>query len=251
MKLPEANHMPIEEIIARCDELFNANDPAALGEHLRFWRQRARELGDRSGELTMLNELMGHYRMSGNKDLALAAVQDGIALLRSLELAGTVSGGTILINAATALQAFGNISGALELYNEALESYRKNLPPGDWRFAGLFNNMAAAQAADGNFLQAEFAYQEALELLDKSGNLPDKAVTYVNLAQLYRQQDPGDERIDLMLDAALEIFNEPSLERNGYFAHSCNKCASAFGLAGRPADEELLKKYAGDFYAGT
>ena len=88
-------------VIAECDRLFNANDPAALGEHLRYYRALAAENADWESELSILNELMGHYRMAGNRTAALAAVRDGLALISELDISGTVSCGTILINAAT------------------------------------------------------------------------------------------------------------------------------------------------------
>lgn len=243
--------IPLEDVIRRCDELFNANAPAALGEHLRFWRKAAQELGDKRSELSILSELMGHYRMSGQESLALQAVQDGLQLMRELDISGSVSCGTILINAATALQAFGKFTEALELYAEAFRCYSNHLAPEDWRFAGLLNNTAAAYAASGEFAHAQAYYNKALDVLTACGNLMDKAVTLVNLAQLYDQQNSGDERIGQMLDAAMACFNDPAAVHDGYFAHTCSKCASAFGLFGRLEDEILLKKYAGDFYAGT
>ncbi|MBE6368241.1 MAG: tetratricopeptide repeat protein [Lentisphaerae bacterium] len=243
--------IPLAEVIARCDELFNANDPAALGEHLRFWRQKAQAWGDKSGELSILSEMMGHYRMTGNETLALQAIKDGLQLLRELNIANSVSCGTILINAATALQAFGYFKEALTHYAEAFRCYNSHLDPNDWRFAGLLNNMAAAHAANGDFQHAQAFYRQALEVLTACGNLMDKAVTFVNLAQLYDQQDSSDERINQMLDQAMQCFQDPAAAHDGYFAHTCSKCASAFGLFGRLEDERLLKKYAGDFYAGA
>ena len=43
--------IPMREIIAECDRLFNLERPVELGEHLRKWREEARRIGDREGEL--------------------------------------------------------------------------------------------------------------------------------------------------------------------------------------------------------
>ena len=139
----------LSAVIAECDRLFNANKPAELGEHWRFYREKARSLRDRESELSILSELMGHYRMNGDPERGIAAVEDGIKLINDLGLAGSVSCGTILINAATALQAFGHTERALRYYSEASRCYSENLPPEDLRFAGLFNNMAAAHMEIG------------------------------------------------------------------------------------------------------
>ena len=246
---PPRGRIPLAEVIAECDRLFNAEKPAELGEHLRFWRARARELGDREGELSLLSELMGHYRMQGDRERGLAAVRDGLALLAELRLGRTASAGTILINAATALQAFGDLDAALRHYAEAFRCYGETLAPNDWRFAGLLNNMAAAYAAKNEVKHAEAHYRKALSVLRACGNHMDAAVTHVNLAQLYCPLDPDDPRIEAELELALAEFNDPAAVRDGYYAHTCGKCASAFGFFGRPADEAELNRRADEFYA--
>ena len=87
-----------------------------------------------------------------------------------------------------------------------------------------------------------------LNILQQHGNLMDSAVTYINLAQLYDRQNENDSRVAEMLDLAMECFNDPAAERGGYYAHTCNKCASAFGLFGRENDEEELKRRAAEIY---
>ena len=242
--------IPVEEIIAECDRLFQEENFADLGDHLRKWRAEARRIGDREGELSMLSELMGHYRMTGDEERGMAAVRDGFALMEELDMGGTVSAGTIRINGATALQAFGEFEEALRHYDEAFRCYGANLDPADRRFAGLFNNMAAALAATGEFRHADAYYRKALEILEACGDRMDAAVTYVNLAQLYDQCDRHDPRIAEALDIAMACFDDPAAVRDGYYAHTCRKCASAFGLFGRGADERDLNGRADRFHEG-
>ena len=249
---PQAvRRIPLQEVIARCDELFNANQPSELGEHLRYWRKQAHQYNDLESELSLLSELMGHYRMNYDPERGMQAVQDGVDLIKLLGISGTVSCGTILINAATALQAFGHIEKALQYYAEAFRCYGNHLDPADVRFAGLLNNMAAAYCANGELDHAGAYYRKALDVLQKNHNLMDSAVTYVNLAQLGYQQDLDSCEIDALLDKAMECFNDPAAERNGYYAHTCSKCAPAFGFFGRDNDELELKQRAEQFYAGS
>ena len=153
-RIPQ-RRIPMQEVIAECDRLFNAEKMVELGEHLRKWREEARRLGDREGELGILSELMGHYRMLGDRERGMAAVRDGFTLLGKLGIAGSVTAGTILINGATALQAFGEIDESLNYYKDAFRCYAAHLDPNDWRFAGLLNNMAAAYAAKHDVKYAE------------------------------------------------------------------------------------------------
>ena len=242
--------IPLQEIIARCDELFNAGKGAETGEFLRQWRQQAQISGDERGELSLLNELIGHYRMNCDPLRGKEAVTSALDLIKKLELSETFSAGTILLNAATALQSFGETEEALTLYKESRRIYEKTLPPGDKRFAGLLNNMAAAYVEKGEFKAAENCYLDALALLQESKDLMDSAVTCLNLAQLYRSWNNDTELIAAMLGCAMEYFDSPQSVRDGYYAHTCSKCASGFGALGRKDIEEELKSRAEKIYAG-
>ena len=245
----QPRRIPMREIIEESDRLFNEERPFELGEHLRKWLAEARAIGDREGELGLLSELMGHYRMQGDRERGLAAVRDGFTLMGKLGIAGSVSAGTILINGATALQSFGEIDESLRYYKEAFRCYGAHLDPNDWRFAGLLNNMAAAYAAKHDVKYAEAYYRKALGVLKACGNLMDAAVTHVNLAQMYAAEDRDDPRIAAELDLAAACFDDPAAVRDGYYAHTCRKCASAFGPLGRPEFEAELNRRADDYYA--
>ena len=243
-------HIPLEKVLAECDNLFNQEKKHELGEHLRFWRRRASEMGDKKNELSLLSEMMGHYRMVRDEAKALASVKDGVALISELGISDTVSAGTILINAATALQSFGYAEEAAVYYKQAESCYLKNLPPQDIRFAALYNNMASSCIDQGNFEQAENFYLQAAEILRTANQLMDLAVTFINLAQLYDGLDPEDSKIETYLDQALACFENNAVPHDGYYAHTCRKCASAFGYFGRFADEKELQDKAEKFYAG-
>lgn len=240
--------IPLAKVIAECDALFNAEKIEELGSHLRRWLAEARAIEDRQSELSLLSELMGHYRMTGDKERGLQAVRDGFRLLAELGIGGSVSAGTILINGATALKEFGETEEALARYADAFRCYDNHLDPNDWHFASLLNNMAAAYAEAGDVERAEAHYGKALDVLAACGNRVDAAVTHVNLAQLRHQIDPEDERIAEDLERALECLNDPEVKRDGYYAHTCRKCASAFGFFGWFRDEADLNKRAGAIY---
>ena len=241
----------LDKIIAECDRLFNTEDLHAVGVHLRKWLDKAAEIGDTASELTILSELMGHYRMMNDPERGLEAIKRGYPLITKLGIEGTVSAGTILINGATALQAFGFAEESLNSYIEACRCYSENLDPSDNRFAGLYNNMASAYADTGNSSKAEKYYLMALDILKVNHNLMDLAVTYVNLARLYFRNDPHDTIINVCFDCAMDCFNSPDAIRDGYYAHTCRKCASAFTLSGREDDANELNRRADLFYAGN
>ena len=242
--------IPMQEIIARCDELFNAEKTAELGEHLRYWRSEAQKIRDKKGELSILSELMGHYRMTNDPERGMEVIDSGVALLREEGLSGTLSAGTILLNAATALQSFGEVEKSLSFYAETARIYERHLDPEDWRFAGLYNNMGAAYEARREFPMAEKCYLRALDVLKACSNPLDSAVTCLNLAQLYKRWHNDPAFVDSMLDIAMAYFDMPGVEREGYYAHTCRKCASGFGSLGRKDLENELNQRADRYYEG-
>lgn len=241
--------IPLQEIIARSDELFNAEQSSAVGEHLRFWLNEARKMGDKKGELSLLNELMGHYRMARDEVRGLESVREGVALAEELGVSRTPAAGTIFLNAATALHSFGKVAEALELYERCSAIYEEHLAPNDPLRAGLYNNMAAAFMEEGAFKAAENSYLQALDLLKEIHNVCDAAVTCLNLAQLYRKQGEDQELVESMVMCAYDYFNTPG-EREGYYAHTCRKCAPGFGGLGFPEIEKELNLRADEYYAG-
>ena len=49
-------------------------------------------------------------------------------------------------------------------YDQAFRAYGGSLPPGDYRFGGLFNNMALAWEDLGEYRKAEAYYKKAHDL---------------------------------------------------------------------------------------
>ena len=243
--------VPIKEVIAECDKFFNTGNIPAAGAFLRAWRAKAQEFGDQKGELAILNELIGHYRMTGNLEQGISAVTDAIKLINTTGISGSVSAGTILLNAATCMCASGKIDEAIALYRQAEMCYSKNLDANDLLFSGLYNNMAAAYLEKNMFSRAEELYLKAIELLDSHKKLMDLAVAYVNLAQLYKKTGEDQEMISSALDCAMICFDAPDVPRDGYYAHTCKKCSDAFAELGRPDIKDDFDQRAKAVYENT
>ena len=135
---------------------------------------------------------------------------------------------------------------AMPLYHEAYSCYvRAGLAENDQLFAGLFNNMASAFAAQNDFDSAEAYYLAAIDILEKNQQLMDAATAYVNLARL--RKDSAEK----FLNAAINCFNDPAVERNGYYAHTALKCAGAFSELGAPEFDHELRSRAEAIYSAS
>ena len=246
------DRIPVMRVIAKLEEHFATNDLDGAVALLRYWEKEARACGDRRGLLSVLDEELGLYRRTADEQAALSAVSDAFALVEELNAQNTLSGATVYLNGATTLKAFGRAEQAMTYYRHAQKIYEDTLPPDDFHVAALYNNMASACADLDRFEEAEGYYCSAIEILsDKQDNNGEIAVSMVNLAHLYHDRNPLDERVELMLDKAWEFLSPEKNTPNGNYAFVCSKCAPSFGYFGHFVRERELTARAEALYAGT
>jgi hypothetical protein len=77
------------------------------------------------------------------------------------------------------------------------------------------------------------------------------AVTWINIAHLYYDQDPFDERIYEIMDTAWELLNSPKNMLDGDFAFICSKCYPSFEFFGYFERGAELKALAERLYEGN
>ena len=249
---PCRNPIDVPAAIRELDALYNSGREKEAGAFLERQREKARAMGDWRGELSMLSELLGYHRRDGDREKAMAAVNGALDLIRVHRMGSTVSGATVLLNAATTMKCFGMAKESLPIFEHVARVYANNLDPTDYRFGGLYNNMALSYEDVGDYRRAEQHFQLALRVIAHSRN-PDNelAVTWCNLAELYDRQDPEDPRIGECMEKAWEHLNAPGLPRNGYHAFTISKCAPSFDYFGYFLYSKELKERAEQIYAGT
>ncbi len=249
---PCSRTLPVRERIAKLDALYNAGKEEEAGQLLTRSRAEARELGDWRGELSMLSEMMGYYRRGMEEQKGLQAVADGLAIVRGHRLGATVSGATVMLNAATTLKCFGRAEESLPIFRHVARVYADNLAPEDYRFAGLYNNMALSYADVGDYENAERHFRLAIRSIARCPNPENElAVTLCNLAELYDRQDPEDERISACMEQAWEALSSPTLPHDGYHAFTVSKCIPSFDTFGFFLYAAELRERVRKIYEGT
>ena len=228
---PRAVDVP--EAVRQLDALYNAGREDEAEDYLEGLLAKARDAGDWRAELSLLSELLGQYRRSMHEKKALRAVNDALALIRTHRMGRTLSGATVMLNAATTLKHFGRAEEALPIFRHVGRVYFDNLDPGDYRFGGLYNNMAGACVDLGDYAGAERCYRMALNVLGLGrGQDNDMAVTWCSLAELYDKQDPLDERVGQCMERAWAHLNAEDLAHDGYHALTIRKCLPCFDYFG-------------------
>ncbi len=261
--------IPQERIVQKLDEYMGRRDYEGAERHLLYWLEEARAVSDRRGELMVRNELVGHFRKVGNKERALANVDEALRLVDELGLGATVSAGTTYVNAATACNAFGRDERSLELFKKAAQVYEQNSGTAPHLLGGLYNNMALVCVATGDFERADKLYERALATMAgvENGEL-EQAITYLNMAdaavarvraalgvapdappaEAFMADASCEEAVESYLDAALALLDAPSLPHDGYYAFVCEKCAPTFAYYGYFLVDADLRERAKEIY---
>ena len=279
---PSLQPVPQQRIVEKLDEYMSRRDYAGAERHLLYWLAEAQAACDERGELMLRNELVGHFRKTGNADQAFLHAEQALQLVARLGFADTVSAGTTYTNVATAYNAFGRNQESLQLFERAAAAYESNANTDPRLLGGLYNNMALVCASLGGFGQADGLYAKALATMAnvEHGQL-EQAITYLNMAdaavakdaaaqanakelggdngsEVEAKPDASDEapvmseacerEVERLLDQALELLDTPSVPRDGYYAFVCEKCAPTFGHYGYFLAESDLQKRAQTIY---
>lgn len=174
--------LDMERILARVDAFFEANQGEEAERLMLESAALAVREQDDEGLLQLLNELIGYYRETGQKENVYRMAANAIAQAEKMGLAGTIPYATTLLNTATAYRVCGRLQEAEEYYLQVQEIYREQLEPDHMLAAGLKNNIALLYQEKGDFAGAKKSLEEALAIAEKNGAAYETAVTCANLA---------------------------------------------------------------------
>ena len=233
---PPVKAVPQGRIIEKMNEYMSYRDYEGAERHLKYWLEEAVLGRDKGGELMVRNELIGHFRKTGNKAGAFEQIEKALPLLKELGLEDAVSGGTTFINAATAYNAFGENEKSLALFEKAQAAYESHEGTAPELLGGLYNNMALTDVALGRFEPAFLLYEKALAVMEGvPGGVLEQAITYLNMADALEAQqgaERAESQIAAWLDKAYELLTETDVAQDGYYAFVCEKCAPCFSYYG-------------------
>ncbi len=252
---PQIKPVPQQRIVEKVDECMSRRDYAGVERHLLYWLEEAKLGRDEKGELMIRNELVGHYRKTGEKDKAFAQAEAALALLDAMDFEGSITAGTTCVNAATAYQAFGEHETALGVFERARKNYEAIPSLKPELLGGLYNNMALTLVSLKRFDEANGLYEKALKTM---ANAPhgalEQAITYLNMANAAEDEKgllDASETIDACLETAQRLLNAPDVPHEGYYAFVCEKCAPTFEYYGWFAAANDLNDRARAWYERT
>lgn len=209
----ERKKMDIQKILTEYDAMFGVKSLEEIEEFLVQKIQEAGEQAEIGIVVTLLNEIIGFYRDTTQKEKALTRCQELTGILQALQMEGRLEYATSLLNIANAYRAFGLLGESLAAYGEVEKVYLEKLPAGDFGFANLYNNWSLLYQEMEEFENARDMLRRALRIVDSYETaLIPQATTRTNLAATLLQmgsQKAYGEAVSY-LQEALKIF-----ERDG------------------------------------
>lgn len=200
--------MNIDAFFEELDSYFEKNQVEKIDGFLTASLARAKEEDDYAAYISICNEMIGFYRSTSAFEKAYVAAEDVLLLMEELKLDHTEHFATTLLNAATAYRAAGDYAQALRLYRQALQIYEGIIPPDDYRYAGLYNNMSILLEKMDENEESIACAKKALAITEQlEGGQIQTAVTLTNMALVYFKI-PDTKEARKLLERALAIFEQ-------------------------------------------
>ena len=175
--------MNIQNVLAEYDSMFGKYTLKEIEGFLLKNMSEARFKSEHQELVTLLNEAIGFYRDTTQKEKALKLCAELIELLAQLELEGSIPYATSLLNIANAFRAFGLYKESVQLFEKVEDIYDKHISNEDFMYASLYNNWALAYQETAEYEKAAKMLKKALNIVDlyKDAVIP-QATTRTNLA---------------------------------------------------------------------
>ncbi|MBD5396121.1 MAG: DUF4125 family protein [Lachnospiraceae bacterium] len=235
--------MNIEFVLEQLDSLFSNHQVDRVEKFLTGKIEEAAMEGDKSAVITLMNELIGHFRETGEAEKSVEYCHQVLQLMQKLGLEGTVPYATTLINVANAYRAAGLLRESMAAYQNVKTIYEGNIAYNDFRYASLYNNMSLLFQEMGDYESACDCLERALGIATLYNDARiEVAITYTNLAASQLKLGRYEEAI-INLKRAFSIF-EMDEDRDYHYSGALSAMGEAQYLAGNLEESARYYKLA-------
>ncbi|MBD5486200.1 MAG: tetratricopeptide repeat protein [Lachnospiraceae bacterium] len=220
--------MNVDNFFRTLDSYFANQEIDKVDPFLVSSLAQAKEEEDYGAYISICNEMIGFYRSISAFEKAYVAAEDVLLLMEELQMENTEHFATTLLNAATAYRAAGDYEVALRYYRQALQIYNGILPPQDYRYAGLYNNMSILLEKMEENEEAISYANKALAIIENlEGGEMETATTLTNLALLYFKISQPEKAKEL-LERALALFEKNGENTDAHYSGALAGVAEAW-----------------------
>ena len=203
--------MDLNQILEQYDSMFGKNSLTEIEAYLVHTIKKAEEEAEKGICITLLNEIIGFYRDTTQKEKALHYCEQLKKILKEMNLEGRIDYATSLLNVANAYRQFGLFEESLRLYRVVEDTYEGQVKKTDFMYASLYNNWSLLYQEMEEFEAARDLLKKALMIADayEDAIIP-QATTRTNLAATLlqiRTPEAYEEAISY-LQEALSVFEK-------------------------------------------
>jgi len=209
--------LDINQVLSQVDAYFEENKGEEAEKLMQQSIGQAVAEQDDASLLHLLNELLGYYRETSQKENAMKMAAQAIAQAERMGLQGTIPYATTLLNVANACRVCGRLEESMAYYRQVQEIYDRQLEPEDMFVAGLKNNMSLLYQEMGDFPKAKEMLLGALSIVEKKKAPYELGVTYANLASTCMQLEEIQEAFEYAMKA-VEVFRGADVKDSHYAA---------------------------------
>lgn len=229
----------MENILQQIDRLLEENKGAQAQALMEESLERALGTGDRSSAVTLLNELIGFCRETGQAERSYYYGEAVLTLLQEMGLSGTLPFATSVLNIASAYRAGGRLEDAMTCYRAVEQIYSQVLQADDMLVASLYNNKALLYQEMGEFEAAGTYLEQALEIaLQHPERYYEQASSYANLAATYLRLGREEQAVKCFKQA-IAMFEAHGVRD----AHYCAALASLATYLFQKGEYDLAEGY--------
>ena len=174
----------LNEFLLELDHMY-ATNPKGVEAYLKSGLEEAGKCLDGPAMLTILNELMGYYRVMSKPEECEWCIEKAVRIAEKLGIQGTTDYATMLLNIGTAQRVMGQMDKAESNYEEAYAIFKEKLHEPDYRMATLYNNRSILYANTGRLKEAKEDLQMAMGLIQRLEQSDvEIAITHANIGNL-------------------------------------------------------------------
>lgn len=203
--------MDLEKILSDYDNMFGKNSLEEIEHYLVVKVSQARVESEMGILVTLLNEMIGFYRDTTQKEKALQRCEQLQSALKEMKLEGRIDYATSLLNVANAYRAFGLFEESLHLYHIVEDTFAGQVAPADFMYASLYNNWSLLYQEMEDYEAARDMLEKALTIVEcyEDAVIP-QATTKTNLAATLLQIGTREAHREAVsyLKEALKVFEK-------------------------------------------
>ncbi|MDO4189112.1 MAG: DUF4125 family protein [Lachnospiraceae bacterium] len=175
------------EVVKNVDRLFDEGNPIGALEYMTDMLAFAKNTHNEVLELTVLNELIGYYRQTSDREKLVSVINDSLSILEKMDGARSLKSTTVILNIANGYRSLSMLDEAKEKYDITYSIYEESIRDGrlerdDLLVAGLYNNYSLLCQEHGEYKVSREYLEKALNIVVRRKAGFEIAVTHANLA---------------------------------------------------------------------